>query len=588
MIILVSAGLLVASIFTSLVAFRFGAPLLLVFLFVGLIAGEDGLGLRFDDAGAAYFIGSLSLAVILFDSGFDTPLRSFRQSAGPAISLATVGVALTAFLVGMAAYWLLGMDWLPSLLIGAIIGSTDAAAVFFLLRTGGITIKERVRSTLEVESGSNDPMAIFLSLTVLQLIVTGAGELNAGILLGFIQQMGLGIVFGAAGGYLVAFLVNRVELEGALYPVMVLASACFVFALTGILGGSGFLAVYVAGMVAGNRRLRGADGLRRFQAGMTWLAQIIMFLMLGLYATPSEFISVAPVAVALALVLIFVARPIAVWLCLLPFGFQAREQVFVGWVGLRGAVSILLAILPVLAELPDGQLYFNIVFIIVVISLIVQGWTIRPLARWLRLVVPPTVGPLNRVELELPGTAHHELVVYKVADGSPVTRGARLPRWARPSLIVRDGQTMKFQHAGPLRVGDNVYVFIAPRFVRLLDRLFAGPTQVESDDRDFFGMFDLDPTQSISALTATYGFTLPEGAAGASIAEFISSQVGGRAEVGDRVALGRVELVVRQVDDAGNTVAAGLAIAEEDRSHLQTVGFAGVLLGLYRRLIGRE
>ncbi len=571
-----------ASIFTSVVAFRFGAPLLLVFLFVGLVAGEDGLGLSFDDAGSAYFVGSLALAVILFDSGFGTSYRSFRQAAGPAITLATLGVVLTAALVGVAAHFILGLDWLPSLLLGAIVGSTDAAAVFFLLRIGQITVRDHVRSTLEVESGSNDPMAIFLTLLLVELIAAGVAYPDAGVLISFVQQMGLGVALGLGGGLLIAVVVNRVELEGALYPIVVLGAALFLFSLTGMLGGSGFLSVYVAGLVAGNRRLRGADGLRRFQGGMTWLAQIVMFVMLGLYATPSEFIEAVPGALLLALILIFVARPVAVLFCLLPFGFRRQEQIFVGWVGLRGAVSILLAILPVIAQLPNGQLYFNTVFIVVLVSLLVQGWTIRPMARWLKLIVPPTIGPLIRVELELPGTAHHELVVYKVTEGSPVARGARLPRWARPSLVIRDGQSMKWQQVRQLQPGDNVYVFTAPRFVRLLDRLFAGPTEVAPNDRDFFGVFDVDPTQSVQTLAALYGVALPGETENMTIADFIRSRVGGRAEVGDRVAIETIELVVREVDEHGQTIGAGLAIMEEER--LQAPRTLGAkLMGFFRR-----
>jgi cell volume regulation protein A len=557
--------------------------LLLVFLFVGLAAGEDGLGLRFNDAGAAYFIGSLALSVILFDSGFGTSVRSFRQSAGPALTLATVGVLITAGVVGVAAHFLLGLGWLQSLLLGAIVGSTDAAAVFFLLRIGQITVKDRVRSTLEVESGSNDPMAIFLTLVLVELIAAGVTYPGPAVALTFVQQMGLGVALGLAGGLLIAAVVNRVELEGALYPVLVLGAALFLFALTGILGGSGFLAVYAAGLVAGNRKLRNADGLRRFQGGMTWLAQIVMFVMLGLYATPSEFMGAAPGALLLAFVLIGVARPVAVWLCLMPFGFRNREKIFVGWVGLRGAVSILLAILPVIAELPNGQLYFNTVFIVVLVSLIVQGWTIRPMARWLKLIVPPIMGPLDRVELELPGTAHHELVVYRVTDGSPVARGARLPRWARPSLIIREGHSMKWQQVRHLQTGDSVYVFTAPRFVRLLDRLFAGPTQVEADDRDFFGVFDVDPQQPMQVLAALYSISLPAEASEMRIAEFIAERVGGHAEVGDRVGLETVELVVREVDDAGNTIAAGLAIIDEEPSRIPRTRLGARLLDVYRR-----
>ena len=569
-----------ASIFTGLAAFRFGAPLLLVFLAVGLIAGEDGLGLQFDDSGTAYFIGSLALAVILFDSGFGTSIRAFRSAAGPAITLATIGVVITAGLVGVAAHFLLGLTWMQSLLIGAIIGSTDAAAVFFLLRIGRITVRERVRATLEVESGSNDPMAIFLTITLVELMAAGASVPELGVLTYFLQQMVLGLAFGFGGGRLIAFVVNRVDFEGPLYPIVVLGGALLVFAATGIVGGSGFLAVYVAGLVAGNMRLRGAEGLRRFQAGMTWLAQITMFVMLGLYATPSEFAAVVPAALGLAAALIFVARPIAVWLCLLPFGFAWREQTFIGWVGLRGAVSILLALLPVIAELPNGQLYFNTVFVIVVVSLVVQGWTIRPLARLLRLIVPPTVGPLERVELELPGTAHHELVVYKVTEGSPVVRGSRLPRWARPSLIVRDGQSMKWQQVRQLQAGDQVYVFIAPRFVRLLDRLFAGPTELKPDDRDFFGIFDVNPSRPVHTLAEAYGVAVPQGDAGISIADFITARVGGQAEVGDRVGLDRLELVVREVDENGRPTSVGLALGEDARTDFSLAGF-------WRKMAGR-
>lgn len=556
---------------------------MLVFLFVGLAAGEDGLGLQFSDAGSAYFVGSLALAVILFDSGFGTSIKSFRQAAGPAITLATAGVLVTAALVGLAAHLLLGLGWLQSFLLGAIVGSTDAAAVFFLLRIGQITVKDRVRSTLEVESGSNDPMAIFLTVMLVELIAADVSYPDFGVLIGFFQQMGLGVALGLSGGLLISVTVNRIDLEGALYPVMVLGAALFLFALAGILGGSGFLAVYVAGLVAGNRRLRGADSLRRFQGGMTWLAQIVMFVMLGLYAAPSEFVAAAPGALLLAFVLIFVARPIAVWLCLLPFGFRSREQIFVGWVGLRGAVSILLAILPVIAELPNGQLYFNTVFIVVLVSLVLQGWTIRPLARWLKLIVPPTIGPLDRVELELPGTANHELVVYRVADGSPVARGARLPRWARPSLIIRDGQSMKYQQVRQLRPSDNVYVFSPPQLVRLLDRLFAGPTAVAPDDRDFFGVFDVDPSQSIHTLAGHYGLTLPENMTDVTIQEFIASRVGGHAELGDRVALDTVELVVREVDDQGKTSAAGLAFVDEERSREPLSRIGAKLMNVYRR-----
>lgn len=565
-LLLVGAGLIVVSVFTSLVAFRFGAPLLLIFLGIGLGAGSDGLGIQFSDASTAYFVGSLALAVILFDSGFGTSLKSFRQAAAPSIILATLGVLLTTAIVGLAARLLFGFGWVESLLMGAIVSSTDAAAVFFLLRVGGITIREKVRSTLEVESGSNDPMAIFLTIMFVELLISGgSGEAaTLDFLAGFGTQMGLGIALGIAGGMVIVAIVNRLRLEGALYPIIVLGMAVLLFAFTGLVGGSGALAAYVAGLIAGNRRIRARATLVRFQDGMTWLAQIAMFLILGLLANPSQFADVAIPAIALALFLMLVARPLAVWLCLLPFRYARDEIAFISWVGLRGAVSILLAILPLIAALPNGEVLFNTAFIIVLTSLLIQGWTIRPMAQWLNLIVPARIGPVERVGLELPGNAHHELIVYRVVDGSPVAKGERLPRWARPSLVVRDGQSMRYQYAGRLKPGDYIYMFIAPRYTRLLDRLFASPTTLEADDKDFFGEFRINPQRPVSALREAYdapiSLNVPEDK---TIADYMRERLGGTAEIGDRVSIGPVELIVREIDVNGDISEAGLAIDQE-------------------------
>lgn len=365
LITLVGTALVLFAAFSSLIAFRFGAPLLLIFLGIGLAAGTDGLGLDFDNAAIAYFICSLALAIILFDSGFGTSITAFRQAAAPAIVLATIGVLLTAGLVGVAAYYVTGFSWLESFLLGATVASTDAAAVFFLLRVGNISVRERVRSTLEVESGSNDPIAIFLTLSLVGLIAGGeaiqAGELAVDVALGFLQQMGIGLVAGLVGGWSIVRLVVRLRLEQGLLPIFVLALSLLVFALAGAMGGSGFLAVYVAGLIAGNAKLRSTAMLKRFQDGVTWLAQIIMFLVLGLFATPSQFAEIILPALFIGLFLIFVARPLAVTLCLMPFRFSPAESAFISWVGLRGAVSILLAITPLIDELPNGRPLFNIV-----------------------------------------------------------------------------------------------------------------------------------------------------------------------------------------------------------------------------------
>ncbi|MCA1492312.1 potassium/proton antiporter [Sinorhizobium alkalisoli] len=560
---LVAAALVLASVMSSALAYRFGAPLLLVFLGVGLLAGEDGFGISYDDAESAYLIGSLALAIILFDSGFDTKLKSFRQAAAPAITLATLGVALTAGLVGVAAHYVLGLPWLEAFLLGAIVASTDAAAVFFLLRVGGITIRDHVRSTLEVESGSNDPMAIFLTLILLELILAGGNQkdLWQEIATGFAMQMGMGAITGIIGGYAIVAAANRIKLEGALYPIGVISSAICLFGLVGVMGGSGFLAVYVAGLVAGNSQITGHAGLRRFMEGLTWIAQIAMFLTLGLLATPSEFLDVAIPAIAIALGLTFICRPMAIWLCLLPFRYQRNETAFISWVGLRGAVSILLGIIPLAGGLENGQLLFNIAYIIVLTSLLLQGWTIRPMARWLGLIVPARIGPVERVGLDLPGRSHHELIVYRVVNESPVLQGERLPRWARPSLVVRDGRSMRYQYAGHLQKNDLVYMFVAPQYIRLLDRLFASPKRLSQDDAEFFGRFTLDPKKPLSLLVDAYDLqSVPERHLNNSIADFMVQRLGGTAEVGDRVACGEVDLVVRDVRADGEIAEVGLAV----------------------------
>lgn len=561
--ILIGAGLIAISTFTSLISFRVGAPLLLVFLAVGLGAGEDGPGgLVFDDAPAAYFIGSLALAVILFDSGFNTAYHAVRSAFGPALTLATVGVLLTAGLVAIAARYLLTLTWLEAAILGAIVSSTDAAAVFFLLRVGGITIRDRVRSTLEVESGSNDPMAIFLTVTLVELAASGASLDTAGweVMTAFVRQMGFGLLAGLGGGQLIILVVNRLKLEAGLYPIVVLSLALCVFALTGLFDGSGFLAVYVAGVVAGNSRLHAMPLLRRFQDGMTWFSQIAMFLTLGLLATPSQFLDIALPALLLALFLTLIGRPLAVWLSLLPFGFSRNETTFVAWVGLRGAVSILLAILPIVAELPSGRLLFNVAFVIVMASLLVQGWTIGPMARWLGLIVPARYGAVDRVELELPGRASHELIAYRIAPESPVATGERLPRWARPSLIIRDGRSIRIHEAGRLRVGDYVYIFAQPKLVPLLDRLFARRAALDPADREFFGDFALDPETTMADLDSAYGLKTATEEEQLSVAEYVARRLHGTPEVGDRVPLEGVELIVREVDDDRNIVSIGLAV----------------------------
>ncbi len=564
LVILIAAGLVAVSVFTSLVSFRIGAPLLLVFLLVGLAAGEDGPGgIAFSDTRTAYFIGSIALAIILFDSGFRTRLATFRLAAAPAIALATVGVAVTAGVVGAAAHYGFGWSWTDGLLLGAIVGSTDAAAVFFLLRVGGVNLREMISATLEVESGSNDPMAIFLTMTLIGMITAGTVEADAGagadLAIEFIRQMGLGLAAGLAGGYAIVQIVNRVSLEPALYPIVVLALALALSGATSLVGGSGFLAVYVAGILCGNVRIRQQPALKNFQGGMTWLGQIGMFVTLGLLATPSQFGGFALEGFTLAAVLIFLARPLAVWLCLLPFGFTRSEIAFVSWVGLRGAVSILLAILPLISGLPNAQEIFNVTFLIVLTSLVLQGWTIRPMAQWLKLTVPARMGPVERIELELPGGQDHELVGYTVHPASAVAHGERIPRWARPVLVLRDGHAVRLQKAGKPQPGDRMYILATARQVPVLDALFAGATEQEHDPA-LFGDFDLDPDARLADLGAIYGFRVDKADAGLSVREFLARELGDDIEPTDRVGYGDIDLVVRDIDEDHGITAVGLAV----------------------------
>ena len=564
LVILIASILVIVAVFTSLVSFRVGAPLLLVFLFVGLGAGEDGIGgIDFDNAPLAYFIGSIALALILFDSGFETQLRTLKIAAGPSLVLATFGVMITTGVIGAITWLVLGVPWLVALLFGAIVSSTDAAAVFFLLRVGGINLRDRTRSTLEVESGSNDPMAVFLTISLVELIVLGGGDNVAFELLQrFVLQIGLGAIFGLAGGYALVQMINRVKLEPGLVPIITMACALSLFGATSILGGSGFLAVYVAGLYAGNSNMKMSVGVRRFQHVTTWLAQIAMFVTLGLLATPSEFGDVIIPGVILALVLVFVARPVAVWLCLMFFNFSRNDTAFISWVGLRGAVSILLAIVPMVEGVPEGQLLFNTAFIVVITSLLLQGWTIRRMARWLGIIVPPRHGPVDRIDLELPGNANQEVVIYRVHDASAVATGQRIPRWARPSLILRDGTSLRPHSAGPIQGGDQVYIITPPRHVDLLDQLFAGPAE-GANDVELFGDFSFPATTRIADIGRLYGFAVEEDDIDLTVADILERDLSDTLELGDRIAYGTVELIVRRTDDEHGVTDVGLAVEQQ-------------------------
>lgn len=555
-IILLGALLMSVSILASIISSRLGVPILLVFLCLGMLAGEQGLGgIAYSDIQSAHLIGSLALAIILFDGGIRTHVDSFRVALWPALSLATVGVVITATLTGVAATWLLNLHWLEGLLIGAIVGSTDAAAVFGLLHAHGMELKQRTGATLEIESGSNDPMAIFLTIALVEVLAAGATTLDAGIVQTFAQQMGIGLVAGWLGGLALAWVINHVVLSPGLYPLLALAGGVLLFAFTGVLGGSGFLAIYLAGLVIGNRPLQSLRNIRRFHDGMAWLSQIGMFLMLGLLATPSQLLQVALPGLALAAVLILVARPVAVAVSLLPFRFPIREQVYIGWVGLRGAVPIILALFPFLDGLPNAPLYFNMAFFVVLVSLVLQGSTVASMARWLNLEIPPKVERVRRLELDLPGQPDHELVVYQLQPHSPVIgrepATLLLPGSAEFAGLIRGGHPVPQPGRTTMQADDYLLILAHPKDIPLLDAvLVPSERRPELEDMRFFGEFVLAGDARLADVASVYGFRLAPEWQEHSLEQFLSERFNARPVVGDRAMLGEVELVVREMDGA--------------------------------------
>lgn len=553
--VLIGAALLLLAILASAVSYRVGMPLLLAFLAVGMLAGEDGPGgIVFNDAPLAYLVGSVALAIILLDGGLNTRADSFRAGLRPAFTLATAGVLITGLITGSFAAWILNLTLLEGLLIGAIVGSTDAAAVFALLRAKGLALKQRVSATLEIESGSNDPMAIFLTIALVELLARGQQAPDWDMLWLFLLQMGLGAAVGLLGGRLLAWLLDRLTLESGMYPMLTLMGGLALYGVTAVLGGSGFLAIYLIGVVLGNRPIRDGRTIQRVHHGLAWLSQIGMFLMLGLLATPTALIPGALASLAIATVLMLVARPAAVALCLLPFRFPWREQAFVAWVGLRGAVPIILALFPLLAGLPNARVFLDVAFFVVLVSLLVQGWTLAPLARRLGLEVPPPPAPDEQLNLEAPGERRHALVGYRLtADGHVTGLAARdlyLPDGARLVTVFRRGEPLDAAVAGRLQAGDLVYVLAEEAALPTVGELFAASAEdARLAERAFFGDFILHGEAWLHEVAAAYGLPLPLEATGQTLAGFLNRAFHGRPVVGDRARLDGMELVVREIVD---------------------------------------
>lgn len=560
--LLLGALLIVVGIASSLIASRFGAPLLLVFLVIGMLVGEDGPGgLAFNDYQVTYFVGALALAIILFDGGLRSNIASFRGVLLPAGLLATVGVVVTAALTGSVASWLLGFPLLEGLLIGAIVASTDAAAVFFLMRAGGLQLRRRVGTALEIESGTNDPVAVFLTIVLVELILAESVTPGWQVLGTLLTQGVIGAAAGVSGGLAVSWVLNRVTMPGGLHPLFVVASAVLIFGITAVLQGSGFLAVYLAGLILGNRPVRAFPSILSFHDAVTWLVQLVMFIVLGLLVTPTTLVRYAVPALLIAVFLIFLGRPLAVWLCLSPFRFSTREKLFVSWVGLRGAVSIFLAAIPMLSGVPNSEIYFNIAFFVVLVSLLVQGWTLTWTARRLGIALAHPAAEARRVEIDVPGQLEYEMVGYPIVADSPVRSRKTLPSWVRPLFVVRDSQVVAPEHAGAFQPGDYAYFLAPPTRVMRLDRLFAPRDSDESDKPP--GVFLFKGDVPLSEVVTVYGLPVPEDLKSLTIAEAFAERYETRLEVGDAIQLGPAALVARETD-GDLLVSAALEIDDVD------------------------
>lgn len=553
-ITLIGALMLVVSILLSPLSSRVGMPVLLIFLAVGMMMGEDGPGgIQFDNFELAFVIANLALAVILLDGGMRTRAETFRVGLRPALLLATLGVFFTAAGAGVVARWVFGLDWLTALLIGAIISSTDAAAVFSLLQGRGLHLNERVSATLEIESGSNDPMAIFLTLALVTLIASPGESAGLATVTMLIKQFGIGGLAGLLGGYAVVELANRIRLTPSLYPLLVAAAGIAVFSATNTLGGSGFLAIYLTGVVIGNRHVRMMPMILQVHDGLAWLAQLCLFLILGLLVDPSELLPLAGGALILSLSLIFLIRPLTVLATLWPFGFQRGELGFIGWVGLRGAVPIVLALFPVIAGLPEAQLVFHIAFFVVLVSLMVQGTTMAPLARKLRLEVPAGEDPYRRLPLDAPAAGDHELMLFPLRGknwDTPRRLGQlRFPENTAVAGVFRNRVCLQPKEDLEVVKGDVVAMFSTPDVLPELGKALSGRHAPEYlAERTFFGDFVLNGEALLGDVEQVYGIEFDELAPDITLAECFAKRTKGHPVVGDTVRLGPVVLVARATD----------------------------------------
>src|SRR5919202_3767294 len=474
--------LLAVSVVFSGASERMSVPVTLVFLGIGMLAGSEGLGrIAFEDYHFAFRLGTAALVLILFDAGLNTPTGAVRRYLAPAALLATLGVVVTAVLLATGGR-VLGFSWPAALLLGAVVSSTDAAAVFAVLRGSGIHLKRRVGITLELESGINDPMAVILTTMLTHNLADPDFEVSWRLPLEVFVQIVVGGAGGAVNGFGARTLLRRVRLPaGGLYPVLTLATALLAFAAPTVIAGSGFLAVYTAAVILGSGELPYRGGLLRVHDALAWLSQIAMFLILGLLVFPSRLADVAGPGLVLALLLAFIARPAATILCLLPFRYTAGDVAYVGWVGLRGAVPIILATFPVLAGAPGAERLFDVVFFIVVANAIVPGSTVAWVTRRLGLESSDPPAPKAVLEIESARPLRGELLSFYIdpdlgMDGEAIAN-LPFPPGSAATLIVRGEELIAPKGNTVLRAGDHVYVLTPPEERAFVQLMFGRPEE---------------------------------------------------------------------------------------------------------------
>lgn len=548
--ILFSATLILLGIVSSKASARLGLPVLVLFLFVGMLAGERGVGgIAFDSPELAHALGTLALVMILYDGGLQTPLASIKSVWKPATLLATLGVLVTALVTGLAAAWILDLPILMGFLIGAIVGSTDAAAVFAQLRNSGIHIRARLKSTLEVESASNDPMAIFLTVGLLEVLVNDL-PLGVGLLQMFAMQMGVGAAVGLGIGYATVGIINRIHLQATgMYPVLVAAGGLLAFGLAANLQGSGFLAVFIAGVIVGNSRFAFQRSTLYFHDGLAWLSQITMFVVLGLLVDPKALLQVWFEGLVIATALIFVARPLAVIPIVLPFGFSKRETALTAWVGLRGSVPIVLAIFPLMFDLPGAPLIFNVVFFVVLMSAIVQGSTLAWVARHLGLAVDPPATPAATLEITSISNINTDIVEYALAADSRAV-GKRLSQTALPvgvviAMITRGNEVIPPRGSTTLVAGDHLFVVLRPDNRAFVDRTFSQDSEDYAEPWPSMEL-RLKGTTKVEDVHHSYGLRLTA-AAEDSLEAVVLKHSECVPSIGARIPLGGATLWVREV-----------------------------------------